>query len=538
MGKRRALRAVHAVSALALSLLAISCELLPPAPPVDDYIGPRIRPTPLATTQPAPAASQPIVDKSPLALTVQEAVFLALGQNQALRVERLRPSITRTLEEQQRAAFDPIVSAGVSGASERAPLSTDGDARTSTGDYNAFAAIDEFLPSGTRINARLGSDLLTNDPGNDQYVTRLGLTVNQALLRGAGLDVNLVAVRQARLDTLASEYELRAFAQQLVAQTETAYWNYALAQRTIEIVTGAMAVAEEQVRETQERVNAGAIAKTELAAASAELARRKENLINARSAMDAIRLNLLRLMNPTDTAYWQRDVALKSAPAVPAARLDDVDTYVQVALRIRPELNQARLGIQRNELDLVRTRNGLLPRMDLFMTLGKSGYAESFGHSYGNFGGQDYDVLAGMRFEYPPANRAAQAEFQRARYTHQQAMEALENLSQLAQVDVRTAYIEVNRAREQVAATAATRKLQEETLRAETEKFRVGKSTSFLVAQAQRDLLQSQIDEVASVVSYLKALVQLQLQQGTILERRGISAPGERPVNFSEKPRE
>jgi outer membrane protein TolC len=52
------------------------------------------------------------------------------------------------------------------------------------------------------------------------------------------------------------------------------------------------------------------------------------------------------------------------------------------------------------------------------------------------------------------------------------------------------------------------------------------------VAQAQRDLLQSQIDEVAAVVNHLKALVELYRQDGSLLERRGIAAPGQEPVEL------
>lgn len=128
-----------------------------------------------------------------------------------------------------------------------------------------------------------------------------------------------------------------------------------------------------------------------------------------------------------------------------------------------------------------------------------------------------------------PVNRQARAEHRRALLSRDQAEEALENLARLVQVDVRSAHIEVVRAREQVAATAATRALQEEKARIEKEKFRVGKSTSLLVAQAQRDLLSSRISEVQAVTNYLKSLISLYRLEGSLLERRGIrvNAPGE-----------
>lgn len=210
--------------------------------------------------------------------------------------------------------------------------------------------------------------------------------------------------------------------------------------------------------------------------------------------------------------------------------LDDVEQHVQVALRLRPELNEAKLLIQRGDLEVVRTRNGLLPRLDLFIDYGKSGYANSFSKATRNMTEGSYDMTAGLAFEYPPSNRTAQARHSRAVVGRQQLRLALENLAQLIQVDVRVAYGEVNRTRQQIAATTATRSFQEEKLRAETEKFRVGKSTSLLVAQVQRDLVASQIAETQAVANYLKALVALYCVEGSLLERRGIAAPGAQPV--------
>ncbi len=89
-------------------------------------------------------------------------------------------------------------------------------------------------------------------------------------------------------------------------------------------------------------------------------------------------------------------------------------------------------------------------------------------------------------------------------------------------LDVRLAVNEVERARKQISASRATRILEEETLKAEKERFDVGSSTALLVAQAQRDLLVSLIAEVKAVISYRIALVNLYLAEGSLLERRGV----------------
>jgi outer membrane protein len=257
---------------------------------------------------------------------------------------------------------------------------------------------------------------------------------------------------------------------------------------------------------------------------------RKEELIDARSSLAQLRINLLRLLNPGTDNFWNREINIQTLPVSPVVQIDDIEPHVQLALMMRPELNQAKLQLQRDELELVKTRNGLLPQLDLFVTLGKTGFSDSFSGSVRRIDGPNYDFLAGVNFETPPLNRAARARDTRAIITRNQAKEAIKNLAQLVEVDVRSAYEEILRAKEQVAATEATRKLQEEKMKVETEKFNVGKSTSLLVAQAQRDYLSSQIDEVSAVVAYLNGFVELYRLEGSLLERRGIACPGREPV--------
>jgi len=346
---------------------------------------------------------------------------------------------------------------------------------------------------------------------------------------------NMARVNQARLDTLISEYELRGFTEIVLEQVESKFWDYALAQRQIEIYTDSLKLAEKQMAEAEERIIIGDLAETELAAAQAEVALGRENLINARSALAKERLGLLRLLNSSGGIDWNRDVTLQYDTTLPDFQLDDVDQHVQVALRMRPDLNQTRLQIKRGDLEVVRTKNGLLPRLDTFISFGKSGYADTFDRALNNMDEGSYDVTWGLAFEGSPMNRGARARYARAVAGKQQLSKALENLSQLVQVDVRSAYIEVTRAREQIAATAATRNFQEEKLRAETEKFRVGKSTSLLVGQAQRDFVASQIAEIQTVANYLKALVALYRLEGSLLQRRGLAAPGAEPVTLNER---
>jgi outer membrane protein TolC len=479
------------------------------------------------------------VPPGPLRVNITEAILLSLENNRSLVVQRLDPAIQQTFEDQERAVFDPAVNADVStGRVEGERLARSGsETEDFTTDFiDGVISVEQYFPTGTTVALEASSDM--NDSSlyeSSFYSTRLGMTVTQALLRGYGTDVNLARLQQARLDTRMSEYELRGFTEFLVAEVERTFWDYALARRQIEIVGESLKVARQQLDETKELIIVGRLAKAELAAVQAEVAAQEQALIEARANKETIRLQLLRLVNPAGPGIWQREIDLIYQSTLPEIKLEDVELHVAVSMRMRPILNEARLEILRGDLELVKTQNGLLPLMDLFVTLGKSGYANSFGESIRNINRDSYDALAGVKFDYPFFNRDAKALHRRALLTRQQAQNALDNLSQLVEVDIRTAYIAVNRTKQQIAASSVTRRFDEEKLRTETEKLRVGKSTSFLVAQAQRDLLVSRIAEVRALANYLKALVDLYRQDGSLLERRGISAPGREPVELSKK---
>ncbi|MFA6133146.1 MAG: TolC family protein [Phycisphaerae bacterium] len=522
--------------------ISLFCLFLPSCVSYDvtspsDYVGPvqKEPAAPSATQKPKEPTTKPaaraVPSTGPIELTVPDAILQALENNEALVVERYNPEISRTGVMIQRAAFDPNFFAGVS--TQRTKTKFPGIDSFVGKSTDGLVGISEFLPTGTTIDLGLTTNVQNNDP--DLFGSRAGLSINQSLLQGGSIAANLASLRQAKIDVLTTQYQLRGFAEQLVASTEETYWDYVLAQRQIEIVEQSLQLAEDQLNDTNERIAVGKLAETERAAAEAEVASRKSTLINARSALQNVRLSMLCLINPPGAKLFDREIVPRELPTIPALDLGAVEDHVKVGFRMRPDLNEARLRVNRGDLEIVKTRNGLLPQLDLFTNLGRTGYAGSFGPSLNNIThGPSYDMEVGLDFQYPLLNRAAEAKNTAATLNRDKLKEALKNQAQLAEVDVRTAYIEVVRSNEQVFAKGATRKAQEETVRAETEKFRVGSSTSLLVATAQRDLLVAQIAEVQAVADYLKSLVELYRLDGSLLERRGVASPGRTPVVLSK----
>ncbi|MBE0586388.1 MAG: TolC family protein [Desulfofustis sp.] len=468
-----------------------------------------------------------------LDLTVEQAVLSALANNRALVVEQFNPIIAGTFVDTERAVFDPVLFAQGTLSQDRERSFDDRSDRFFSIDadqHSVSGGISQQLPTGTEVSVELTQSTRDSDDARSLAESRAGLNLTQAILRGGNRAANLAAVHQAQTAALASAYELRGFTENLVAGVENAYWNYALAMRQVEIFEESFTLAQRQRDDIHTRIEVGQTAETEEVVANAELALRRQQLIDARKDRDQTRLNLLRLVNPPSVQGWDRQISLSDKAIIPEVSLGSADEHEALARKLRPELNEARLQARRGELETIQTANGLLPRLDLFITMGKTGYARSFGDSFTDLDGPGYDISAGLAFELPVGNRAAKALDRRARANHQQALHSIDNLQQLISLEVRTALLEVERSLQQIDASAARRVLQEEVLRAETVRFRVGTATALDVARVQRDLLESRISEVEAIVNYRQALINLYLLDGTLLLRRGIDGPGAEEV--------
>ncbi len=464
-------------------------------------------------------------DELPVDLSIEAAVAAALTNNRDLTVERLEPVKAGTFEMIERAAFDPEVFAEMTYFRETSVDNTvRGEIRqiTDRSDTSALG-IRKTFATGTRLEAGMYHERERSDDDTfDEQKARLGLTLTQALLNGFGPSVNLTRVRQAGLDRDISLLELKGFTESLVAETEIAYWRYVLARRKIAIFEQSLAVARKQRDEIEAQIAVGLLPRTEVAAARSEVALREQELIDAESQMKARRLALLQLLGADNHAF-DRPVNPVSRPDIEVNPVDNPAERLQLAEKARPDLNEARLRLEKNRLETVMTKNGLLPRLDVFMALGRTGYGGNLKAAYEDIDQTDArDFEVGLTFSHILGNRAARGQDRAARASRRQAVEAVANLLSLIQLDVRLAINEVERAGKQVSAGLTTRIFQEQTYEAEKERFDVGASTTLLVAQAQRDLLAARIAEVEAIVNFRIALVRLYLAEGSLLDMRGV----------------
>lgn len=465
-------------------------------------------------------------------LSVESAVFAALQRNSELRIQTLNPIIAGAFEQIERGAYQPQIFGSLQASEEEVTETAraTGEQFSVTGnDIGGELGLRQALPTGTDVEIAIEQDRSVSSRTPEQQGARVGLSVTQSLLRGMGPAVNLASVRQAQLDTLASVYELRGYTEAFVADVEIAYWRYVLAREEIAIFEQSLELARQQRSEVEERIHVGALSPTDGAIARGEVARRESALIDAHSDLEERRLALARLLNSYTNETSDFTIEATSAPQIDPDPMGQADDRVALALQQRPDLNEARLRLQQDRLQTVVTRNGLLPQLDLFVNLGKTGYADTFLQSFENVKDDNYDVVAGIRFNQFIGETAAKGRDLAARATREQSAEALLNHEQIVRLDVRLALNELERSRQQIAASSAIREHLEATVQGEVERLEVGSTTALQVAQARRDLLAAQIEEVVTRINYRIALINLYLAEGSLLERRGIVIPNSQP---------
>ncbi len=417
-----------------------------------------------------PPAPVPEPAGQTLTLSVEQAVMLALAHNHDLKTRQLGPVIAGAFEQMEKGRYDPEVFAQIDVTQE--PINKTIPVIWPWPPLSASANPFPWAPhSGWR---RALSRTVLPDHGHGYGQARITLSVTQALLQGAGPAGGLVTIRQGELETRASSHELTAYVQALVAETEIAYWQYVLACQEHAIVERSLAVSKRQQTDVQHQIEVGSLPRNELAAVQSEVARRKQALIDSANQVETFRLALLHLIDPGMAGYLDQNVLSVSDPVIDPDPVDDIKDRTELAVKLRPDLAEARLRLQQHRLETIVTHNGLLPRLDFFMDLGIAGFSRRSSEALQTLDNGDLELFAGVSLSRFVGNRPARARHQAALATRQQAMKALENLGRTIDLDVRLAANELERARQQIHASRITRRSEEQTVQAEIERFMGG----------------------------------------------------------------
>ena len=513
---------------------------------------------------PAPAAPAPVTD-----LTLEELLRLAVARNTAVEVSAYDVHIAAQAVPEARAAFDPTLSAtvrygerntpGTAGANQTAatttgagavagPAGTEGLTAALTAvqtlvtqlsrvygavsepsvvvDHTATSSAGVTIswpqPTGTIVSVSgdyAGSD---SEGAAAEHSGSWTVAVTQALLRDFGTDVNLVALRQAKNAEAIAGLAFREQVLGLLNDTESAYWELALARRTLDIRRAGLTLAEEQLARTDAQIALGKLYGKARVSAEAEVAAQEAALRAAEAAVEQRATDLWLLVNPEDTAADTASFGDIALPDPPAAECDFARSAA-LARVFRPDLGQARLATANGDLSVLAARNGLLPRLDGFVSYGLNSQGTGSGAWSSSLDDRTYEAFeAGVNFEMTLGNRAEKARLERARLQVRQAEARVRHLERSADAEVRAAVTEVQSQRAQTAAARKEAAAREEALAVASESFRLGRSDSLDVLQAQRDYIAARVSEATAVARSLQALSALHRAEGTLAARHGI----------------
>lgn len=461
-----------------------------------------------------------------VSLTLDDCIELALDNNLDILIRRLQPEIDRFTLKSSYGAYDPSLAFSASQRFSASPgISDPNSARFGAGAdtyVERFApTIDGQLPIGTAYS--LGGVLVRQSGTffpSHQYNSDLTLSVTQPLLKNFLIDNNrrTIAInkRTLRIDELALLHQIM----RTVSSVEQAYYDLAFSRDNVLVQEASLRLAEQLLAENKRKVELGAMAPLDEKQAESQVAARKADYLAARVGLDS-QMNTLKSLLSSEFANWSL-VRIEPADKLLAiAQTFSIQDSWNAGMEMRPDLQQSKESLERQDIVLRYNKNQLLPSLDLQLSYGHNGLGTDLGGGFRGIHtgeGQVYSYGLVLRIPFSRITernnyRASRVEKQRLLLTHKQ-------LEQQIIVEIDNAVKASRNAYERIQATREARLYAEAALDAEQKKYQNGKSTSFFVLQLQRDLTAARSTEIQSLADYNKSLSTLWLSEGSTLQRR------------------
>ena len=481
----------------------------------------------------------------PMNLTLDECVEMALRSNQDILVSGFEPLLSDSDLQSALGEFDPTLSARINHRDSITPLSptfsvfTQGAISANEQEFTDYAVgIGGKLHWGTQYDLTFTGDrdLGTFTGGESSFRGDMTLTLTQPLLRGFGPDSNRLRVRTARNSREISDAQLELTVLNTVGEVLKAYWDLVGAIQQLTVREESFANAMRLVRINEQRFEIGTAAAIEVLQAKAGAAARSGDLTTARTAILDAEDILKDLIGLYD------DDLLSSKNIIPLERPNPVkvdwdrEKSMRTALENRPEIRSAEIQLENARLERHGARDGLLPQLDLTGSYGQNARDDTFSRSFDGVVGNDGSTwTVGLIGSIPIGNRAGRGTYRRAKVFERQQEQRLKQAKRQVMLAVSLSLHRLVSNEILIESSKQTRILQQANVAAEEKRLSLGVTTSQEVLEIQEDLTEAQTQEVQSMVDFEKALIDLQVSEGTLLENRGVifdPAEDQNPLGF------
>ncbi|HSD72211.1 MAG TPA: TolC family protein [Thermoanaerobaculia bacterium] len=521
------------------ALLALACSgvaalsLAQTGPAISARPGERT-PRPL----PPPAGTEGI------RLSLDEAVALAIANNQDLNVSVNAAEASRYTLFSNMGIFDPLAEAAVLRSHSEQPRTSQftGAEVTRADTTNLSARVTQLAPTGGTFSLGFtGRRSSTNDIFflvNPSWTTGLTLSASQPLLRNFGRDATTWLIRISRNSRDSSYQNFVRSVQTAVNLVEQAYWDLVYAIRNLAVKQEALVVARDLNRITRIKIDVGSLAPIDITQTEVGIATAEQDIIIAESLIGDAQDRLKRLLS-FSPEQWTIPIIPTDEVRAEQATVD-VEAGIKTAYERRPEIIVAQYNVDSDRIRYDFWRNQTRPQLDLVGTYGYAGLGGTttlrddagniLSRERGGFSDAFQQILdrdfknwsIGLNFSYPILNRSARGQRGAALYTWESNKALLSTIEQNVLLEVRTAARDIETAKRRIAAAQKSRELAERNLDAERKKFENGMTTSFQVNQIQNDLSAARSNELQALAVYRKALSAYHFAIADILEWKSI----------------
>ena len=507
------------------------------------------------------------IDPEARALSLKEAIYIALRNNPNVEVALLNPVASIESVKIANGIFDPNLTSQIDVFKTVTPttsiLATGGSDVSSSKNYdwnfgiNKVSSITNGTFGASFNNDRAASNSLFSSV-NPAYTPALTLSLSQPLLQNFGWRFATINVRIAESGQKAAQWTYGQTLQDFVQRIGNEYWNVVLTEENLEVFRAALRFNIELVRENTISVKVGTLAPLDLQEAQSAAATAEANVYTGEAQLKNARAQLRQdvMLNPQER-FIPEEIEPSTRPNPQQLVAESEERSLELAVQYRPSLAGLRESIRNALLQVKYSENQSLPQLNLGTQFGLNSVAGTtpcsvpfsgssvplncaatnpspppptlpgtklpFGGIYGDalnrlWGFSFYSYAAVLSFQMPLDNAAARAQLAQARVLYEQSrMLYRASLSQ-AVVDVETGiadlYADVKRAQ----ATAQATYYAKQALHDEEVRFRVGMATTHDLLQFQEEEVSAEGNQVQAEVDLENARLALSHAEGTLLQ--------------------
>lgn len=514
-------------------------------PPTNPSEPPPVAPNFQAPPRPLPSPDRVGVDlANQLSLTVDQAIDMALRNNNNIDVARNNFDINRFNLRAARGVYDPLLS-----SQDFYETATTPSASAIGGAVNGAVTLKRWVGSGglsgftpvgggqysADFNLSRTVTSNTNSFLNPQYPSNFTAAYTQPLLRNFGIDQNRRQIQIAQKNVQLTDSQFRQQAITIVNQVEQAYWNLVFSLRNLQVQIDALKQARAQLESNQRLVQRGVLAPIDIVAATAQITTFEQNVYTAQEDVTRQENTLKTILLPDRrAAEWSRPITPVSPVALEAPRVG-LEVATAEALKNRPELEQLDINAQINEIDQRFYKNQTKPQVDIvgtYTSQGLSGTPTAVGIQRGvpeifngglgttlsNLLSNNFPTYrAGVNISFPWGNHVAKANLGRSRVEGERIANERAQAELTIESEVRNAIQALRSAEARLQAAAASREAAEELYASEQRQFRAGTTTLYLVLQRQTELITARGRELQAQTDLNRAISEFHRATGITL---------------------